>query len=221
MGTTSGSFGHNASSVVLTSGRYLSLVTAVLTLLTFSLAITAVPVAGSFCSANFVEYPFHDILEQFPKDYLWMYPAIILSLVFVSLMVAIHLATDRDRRIFSLTGLCFALMSSSFLIMDYFIQVSVIQPSLELGETEGIALFTMFNEHGIFIALEDIGYILMAPALATVAPVLNGNNWRERVVRWSFLAAAIRTIAALVLSPCNTESGEVTYSKLSQFPSTG
>jgi len=198
--TTTGSFGNtSASGVVLVWGRYLSIITASLTVVTFALALIAVPVAGSFCPANCVDYPYLDILDQFPKDYLWMYPAIVLSLVFVALMATIHEAAAPDRKFFALIGLSFAVMSSTILVIDYFVQVSVVQPSLELGETEGIALITMFNEHGIFVALEDIGYLLMAAAMGAVAPVLDGKNWREQVVRWAFFAAPLLTFAALVL----------------------
>lgn len=30
------------------------------------------------------------------------------------------------------------------------------------GETEGITLLTQYNAHGIFIALEELGYLLMS-----------------------------------------------------------
>jgi hypothetical protein len=33
------------------------------------------------------------------------------------------------------------------------------------GETDGIALITQYNEHGLFIAMEELGYITMSIAL--------------------------------------------------------
>ncbi len=180
-------------------GYFASILVLALTLLTFGLALLAVPVAGKYCPENCIAYPFLDIVDQFPKDYLWMYPAIVLCLVFVALVAAIHQAASPDKKIFTLIGLCFAVMSSTILAMNYFIQVSVIQPSLELGEVEGIALLTMYNEHGVFIALEDIGYLLMAAAFGCVAPVFGGKLLGERIVKWTFGAAPVLTILALAI----------------------
>jgi hypothetical protein len=53
-------------------------------------------------------------------------------------------------------GIVFATISCTLLVGDYFIQISVIQPSLLKGETDGIALLTQYNPHGIFIALEEV-----------------------------------------------------------------
>ncbi|MCF6344423.1 MAG: hypothetical protein L3J15_07120 [Devosiaceae bacterium] len=164
--TDKASFGEGTDlGLTLIFGYFISIGTTALTLLTFGFALIAVPIAGKFCPQDCISYPYLDILEQFPKDYLWMYPAMVLTLVFVALVAAIHQATATDTKIFTLIGLCFAVMSSTILVLDYFVQVSVIQPSLELGETEGISLLTMYNEHGVFIALEDIGYLLMTAAL--------------------------------------------------------
>lgn len=182
----------------LTLGYFISILVSSLTLLTFGLALLAVPIAGKYCPENCITYPFLDIVDQFPKDYLWMYPATVLALVFVALVAAIHQAAAADKKIFTLIGLCFAVMSSTILAIAYFVQVSVIQPNLELGQTEGIALLTMYNEHGVFIALEDIGYLLMAAALGCMAPAFDGRSLGERIVKWTFAAAPVLTILALV-----------------------
>jgi hypothetical protein len=63
-----------------------------------------------------------------------MYPAMLLSLVYYILMVSIHYFAPVDKRIFSDIGLSFALISMATFFVDYFLQVSVIQPSLVLGE---------------------------------------------------------------------------------------
>lgn len=178
--------------------RGLSVATALLTMFTFGLAVMAVPVAGRFCVVNCVDYPYADILDQFLKNYLWMYPAMVLCLVFVVLLAVIYQTAAPERKLFGLVGLCFGLMSSTILIIDYFVQVSVVQPSLLLGETEGIALITMFNEHGIFIALEDIGYLLMAAAMGATGLVFTGKNLAEKIARWAFIAAPVLCVLALV-----------------------
>lgn len=177
--------------------RRLSIATALLTAFTFGLALIAVPVTGRFCRANCLEYPYADVLDQFPKDYLWMYPAMVLCLAFVALLAVIYQFAAAERKLFGLIGLCFGLMSSTILILAYFVQVSVVQPSLLRGETDGIALITMYNEHGIFIAMEDIGYLLMAAAMGAAALVFTGQNLWERLVRWVFLGAPALCVLAL------------------------
>jgi NADH:ubiquinone oxidoreductase subunit 6 (subunit J) len=64
-------------------GFWISLATAALTIVTFVLAMTALP--------DDVPYPFTSqvIADQWPGDYLWMYPAMILMVLFVALLVAI------------------------------------------------------------------------------------------------------------------------------------
>jgi hypothetical protein len=56
-------------------------------------------------------------------------------------------------------GIVFAIISCTFLVGDYFIQISVKQPSLLKGETDGISLLTQYNPHGIFIVLEEVSYL--------------------------------------------------------------
>jgi hypothetical protein len=37
---------------------------------------------------------------------------------------------------------------------DYFIQLTVVQPSVLQGKVDGLLLWSQYNPHGIFIALE-------------------------------------------------------------------
>ena len=82
-----------------------------------------------------------------------------------------------------MTGVSFAAMSALVLSADYFIQVSVIQPSLLSGETEGIALLTQFNPHGIFIVLEEMGFLLMSISFVALIPVFSGTNALEKAIK--------------------------------------
>ena len=49
------------------------------------------------------------------------------------------------------------------------------QPSILLGETEGFALLTQYNPHGVFIALEDLGYFLMGMAFVFLGALFAGR----------------------------------------------
>jgi hypothetical protein len=67
-------------------GMFSSILTVVMTLVTFGLAITAVPNSGAGCLENCFEYPYLDTLSEFPRDYLWMPPAMILAVLYVILV---------------------------------------------------------------------------------------------------------------------------------------
>jgi len=114
-------------------GFYVAILTIVLTVVTFGISIFTPPISGPFCQGSCIEYPFINIVSRFPRDYVWMYPAILLTLIYVVLMVCIHHYASNDKKIFSQIGLSFALISTTVLIIDYFIQISVIQSSLVNG----------------------------------------------------------------------------------------
>jgi hypothetical protein len=67
-------------------GLYSAVLTAVMTVVTFGLVIIAIPNSGAGCRVDCVEYPYLDTLSEFPGDYLWMPPAMILVVVYVILV---------------------------------------------------------------------------------------------------------------------------------------
>jgi hypothetical protein len=79
-------------------GMIASVVTGVLTVVTFALALTALP--------NDVRYPFTEevIAAQWPGDYLWMYAAMLLMISFVALAASIHQYAHSDRKIYGVLG---------------------------------------------------------------------------------------------------------------------
>ena len=175
-------------------GYYSSIFLSVITLITFGFAITAVPISGEFCIKDCIEYPYLDTLSQFPKDYLWMFLAIILVLSYLVYIVSVHSFAALNKKIFGRIGLSFALISSIVLLSCYFVQFTVIPASLVNEETDGIALLTQYNPHGIFIALEELGYLMMSFSFLFIAPVFADKNRIEKFIRWIFIIAFILTI---------------------------
>jgi hypothetical protein len=179
-------------------GLYTALLTTVFTLVTFGIAIVTPPLAGPYCTGACFVYPYTDIVARFPRDYIWMYPAMVLSVLYVVFMVSIHQYAAQDKQRFSQIGLSFALMAATILLVAYFTQVSVIQPSLVQGETEGIALLTQFNPHGLFIALEELGFLLMSLSFLWMAPVFSGANRTETALRWLFRGSFLVTLVTFL-----------------------
>jgi hypothetical protein len=128
-----------------------------------------------------------------PGDYLWIYPGILLALIFIVLMVCIHYYSSDDKKVFSQIGLSFALIYATVILIDYFIQLTVIVPSIINGETAGLSLLTQYNPHGIFIALEGLGYLMMSVAFLFMAAVFNGGRL-ERAIRWIFISGFLIAI---------------------------
>ena len=186
-----------AAPVVKKLGFYAALLTTLLTVVTFGIAIFTPPFSGPSCTANCFAYPYTDIVSRFPRDYIWMYPAMLLSLVYYVLMTCVHYLAPPDKRIFSHIGLSCALVSTAVLVINYFLQVSVIQPSLLNGETDGIALLSQFNPHGVFIVLEEVGFLMMSFSVLCMAPVFSGRTTTEKAIRWLFVANFVLTMLAL------------------------
>jgi hypothetical protein len=182
-------------------GFYAGILTTVLTLLAWGIAMGTPPLSGPYCmaGAGCYRYPFPEIASRFPRDYYWMVPAIVLFVVFYILMVSIHYFAPVEKKIYSHIGLSFALISTATLVINYFLQLSVIQPSMLLGETGGIALLSQFNPHGVFIALEEVGFFMMSLSMLFMAPVFAGPTKTEKAVRWLFIGCfALNTLAFIL-----------------------
>lgn len=178
-------------------GFYSAIVTTVITVVTFGFARAAIPISGANCPGDCVEYPYLDTVSQFPRDFLWMPLAILLVLAYVTLMVSIHSYAPRQKKIFSQVGLSFALIAAAILAADYFIQFSAIPMSLKNSETDGLAMLIQYNPHGVFLALEELGYLVMSLSFLFMAPVFANRNRLETAVQWIFVVAFILAIVSL------------------------
>ena len=177
---------------------YISLLTGTLTTLTFGIAIATPPLSGPFCRTGCFHYPFLDIASRFPRDYIWMYPAIISTALYLILFVCINSLAQNGRKIFSQCGLVFATISACTLFLDYFIQLSVIQPSVLNGEADGISLLSQFNPHGLFIAMEELGFLMMSLSFLCASPIFSIGRV-EKAVRWIFIISFAATAISFIL----------------------
>jgi hypothetical protein len=169
-----------------------------MTLLSFGIAIFTPPISGQFCRGLCISYPYQDIAARFPRDYLWMFPAMVATLFFVAMMVGLHARAVPEKRPFATLAVVLSGMAGLVLVADYFLQLAVIQPSVLAGEAGGISLLTQYNPHGLFIALEELGYLLMAFSLACMAPAISAASRLERMVRWLFVGGLMASLLALL-----------------------
>ena len=152
---------------------------------------------GPFCVTGCVTYPYVDVAQFIPGDYLWLVPGILLAPTFVVLMACIHAYAAEARKTYSRIGLSFAVVYAVVILVDYFLQLTVVAPSLQAGETAGLSLFTQYDPHGLFIALEALGYAMLTVALLFAAPVFSGGRV-ERVIRGLFSLSFVLAIVAFV-----------------------
>jgi len=201
-------------SAVVSGLRFWSaILTAVFAAAFFLAGFLTPPRSGPFApAANIVPYPYTNVAAFIPNDYLWLYPGILLALIFIVLVVCIHSYAPSDRKIFSHIALSFAVIYATIILIDYFMQFTVVIPSILTGETAGLSLFTQYNPHGFFIALETLGYSMMSGAFLFVAAVFAGGKL-ERALRWIFIAgfvAAVLFFTALSLLHYDLIAFEVT-----------
>ncbi len=173
-------------------GFYSATLTPIVTLVAFTIAFMTEPLSGPWCQNSCFSYPFLDTTSRYPSDFIWMYPATFLLLVYLVLMMSIHHSSSPEKKIFSHLGMLFAFSSALIFAVDYFLQLSVIQPSLLRGEVDGISLLSQFNPHGIFIAMEEISFMLMSLSFLFMAPVFFGDRL-QKAIRWVFATSFILT----------------------------
>jgi hypothetical protein len=175
-------------------GFWAAVMTTVFAVVAFAIAVGTPPLSGPGCQSGCFNYPYSDIAQQVPRDYIWMYPAFLLMPTFVILVACIHHYAEDGKKLYSQIGLVFAAISAAMIAVDYYVQVAVLQPSLLLGEMDGVPLLTQYNPHGVFIALENVGYLLLGLSFLFVALALSGPARLERAVRWILAGGSLLTI---------------------------
>lgn len=179
-------------------GYYSSLSLIILTIVTFGFAIIAIPPSGPNCPGNCMSYPFDDILLYYPRDYYWMYLAIFQLFAYLIFIVSNHFIAPPEKKLYSTISVAFALISTTVLLLAYFSQFSVVPISVMKGESEGIALLTQYNGHGLFIAMEELGYIAMSISFLFLAPIFSGKNTLEKSIRIILILQFIFTVIAFI-----------------------
>ena len=138
-----------------------------------ALAVTTPARSGPFCRTACMSYPYTAAAAFVPRDYLWMYPATVMALLFVALVACVSYFAPAHARLDGQVAFAFAVISATALVLDYAVQLTVMQPSLLAGETGDVSLFSPYNPHGDFIALEDAGYFTMGVAFFFAASALD------------------------------------------------
>jgi hypothetical protein len=176
-----------------------AILTALMAVVSLAMAVTTLPRSGPYCQSGCVGYPYTDAAAYVPRDYLWMYPAIVLTLLAMAFTECIHFQMPPSRALLSRIGVAFTIMGVVILVVDYASQLTFIQPALLLGEAEGLSPWSQYNPHGIFIALENVGYVLFNLAFLFIGVAMVRMPTRLwRAAGWIFTIGGALTVALLV-----------------------
>jgi hypothetical protein len=181
------------------AGTWAAALTTVLAAVAMAVGVTTPPRTGPFAApGTALAYPFTAAVQYVPRDFLWMYPATALMLAFVVLAACVHARSTGGRRLPGLIGLCLATAAFTVLAVDYFIQLQVVQPGLVAGEGADLVALSQYNPRGVFIALENLGYLIAGSAFFCLALAL-GATRLEHLTRWVFVTAAVLVTVAFVV----------------------
>jgi hypothetical protein len=180
-------------------GFWSASLTATFAAVALGIGVTTPPRSGPFAApGTALAYPFAETARFVPRDFLWMYPGVLMMLAFLMLAACVHeRAAGDSRRFFGKIGLCLATVSFAVIAIDYLIQLQVVQPGLLAGEAADLALVSQYNPHGVFIALENLGLLVAAVSFLFLGLSL-GASRLERVTRSVFFVAFGCAVVAFV-----------------------
>ena len=159
-------------------------VTSLLAVVSFALAVTTPPRTGPFAQAAvLIKYPYAEASRFVPRDFLWMYPATLMMLAFVVLAACILHRASARLRLFGVIGVCLATVSFTVIVIDYFIQLRTVQVALLCGEASSVVALSQYNPHGVFIALEEAGFLVAAVSFVFLALALASSSAQATLPR--------------------------------------
>lgn len=180
------------------TGYIAAILTAAFAALSLGVAITTPPRSGPFATSEAqIHYPYSDAVKYVPRDFIWMYLASLMMLAYLVLFVCIQRRSSGVGSVFGTVGSTLAAVSFGIIGLDYFIQLRTVQPSLLRGETDGLAIISQYNPHGVFIALEELGFLLMGISFGFIALAL-GSSKLQQISRRVFLISSALIVVAFV-----------------------
>jgi hypothetical protein len=179
-------------------GMWSAAVMAALAAVSFGVAATTPPRTGPFAApGTAIAYPYSAAAQFVPRDVVWMYLALLMMLAFALVAVCVRERGAAEHRLFGTIGSSLATASFVVIAIDYFIQLRTVQPALVRGEADGLVILSQYNPHGVFIALEELGFLLAGISFLFLALSL-GSSRLERATRWVLLMASALVVASFV-----------------------
>jgi hypothetical protein len=189
-------------------GKWTSILTTITAAVALGTAVTMAPArSGPNCAPlvnmgvikSCIDYPYTDVADFVPVEYIWMYPALLLSFLFVVLISSVYHCDPIHKSISTHIALMLSVISAAVHSINYFIQLAVVQPSLLKDELESLILLSQYNPHGVFIALEDLGYFLMGLSFGFLSLSFVRTGKLIKSIKYIYLSSSVITVAGLII----------------------
>jgi len=121
----------------------------------------------------------------------WVIPCFLLTLAFLTVIITIYNFVE-ENKIWSLFALVFAVIYTTILSTNYYIQMTIVRHNLIYKMTDGLSLWLFANYYPYTIpgALEGVGYLFMCLSFLCVSKVFSQRKL-ERWIRWLFFTTGI------------------------------
>jgi len=180
------------------SGCWVAVTSAVMATTACASAITTPPRTGPYCRSACLAYPYAGGVDFVPRDFWWLYPESLVALLAVVLIAGLSRRAGPGAASSGRASTILAAIAAGVLVSDYALQLTVVQPSLLKGEGDGLALLSQYNPHGVFIGLENVGYLLFGLAFLGAGAAMEAASRLLRAARAAFMVGGAATIVALV-----------------------
>jgi hypothetical protein len=163
-----------------------------------ALGLLTPPHSGPYCRSDCIGYPYSGGAQFVPHDFWWQYPAALTAALALVFVIVLPVRQSAGARLTHRMATVLAALASGVLITDYGIQLMVVQPSLVRGETDGLGLWSQLNPHGVFIALESLGYLLLALAFSCLGAAMTVRARLDQAARVVFVVGGALPTLALI-----------------------
>lgn len=140
-------------------------------------------------------------IESFNQNlYLgWVIPCLILSLTFPLLSLCICFITKKEKIVFALAGLMFAVMYGGILSANYFELATVFRSAILEQHTEALEWFIIGSPLSITNSLEGAGYGFMSLSFLFSGLAFTGTGI-FRAVRWLLILNGVSGLLGVLLT---------------------
>jgi hypothetical protein len=127
-------------------------------------------------------------------------PAFFLAPTMVILITCINAIAPETKKIFSQIGLAFAIVYTTIIPTNYYLQLFVVRLNLQSGTLEGLSILAQPNLHSIFFALETLGYGFLSLATLFVSLVFTSGKL-EIWMRSLFIVSGVVGVFGVLVAP--------------------
>lgn len=125
-----------------------------------------------------------------PIQMLTVIPSFLLAISYVIFVSGAHICASKSKKIWSQLALSFGLLYAGISVANYLIQLITVIPSIQNGNTEGLALLVSGYPNSVFYALMA-SYFLMCISLMFASFTYEKEDKTQKWVRRLFQCASL------------------------------